>query len=92
MDSDGQEGEITKGYKETFAGDEYVHRFGSGIGFTQVLICQNLSNYILNMFSLLYVNYISINTKVTNISCSVFSLGVFSPFKNNDFILSARYK
>lgn len=31
-----QEGWITKGYKETFCGDGYVHYVESGDGFTDV--------------------------------------------------------
>ena len=37
---------MTKELRETFVGDEYVHRFDYDDGFTGACICQNLSNYI----------------------------------------------
>ena len=39
-----REGRITKGYKETFAGDVYFHYPYCGDGFKGVYVCQNRLN------------------------------------------------
>lgn len=54
-------GGIIKGNKETLGSNGYVHYLYQGDCFTDLHMCQNSSNCRAHMYSLLYVNYISIN-------------------------------
>ena len=53
-------GEITKGHQETFRGDGYAHFLNYGGGFPGTDIQWNIKLHILNVCSLLCVNYTSI--------------------------------
>lgn len=44
---DSEEGEITYGHKEAFAGDEYVRYADCGTDFTGMCLRQNLVSYML---------------------------------------------
>ena len=45
---EGQEGEVIKGYKQTFRDDGYGHYLDYD-NFTGVYLCQNLTNYTLQI-------------------------------------------
>lgn len=73
---------MTKKQEGNLGDDGYLHYLDCSDGFLNVYICQNLSNYhfnyffkyvTLNMFSLSYVNYISM--KLLKIAPGIDGLG-----------------
>lgn len=53
------------GHEETFESGEYLHFLNCSDDLMDVNVCRNIINlYILNMYSLLYLNYLSKTAKM----------------------------
>lgn len=48
------EGEIIKRHEKTFVGDGYVYYLGYGNDFLGVYICQNVLNYTLYIYEIIF--------------------------------------
>lgn len=63
----GQEGEVTKGHGKSLGHDGYVHCLDFGGSFTGIYTLKLVKLYTVNIYSLLYANYIFFKTLLKNI-------------------------
>lgn len=74
---DNEEGKITYGHKEAFAGDEYVRYPDCGIDFTGMCLCQNLVSYMLSIW-VFYYTPVKLSKRVTDYSRITIYLYLYS--------------